>query len=104
MDTLKPSCLAPGDTIAVVAPASAPKSWERVQAGIRHLESLGYRVEVGRPGVKPYGYLAGTDDERVTEFNHFLRRPDVKALFSVRGGYGTLRLLPHLDYEAARRL
>jgi muramoyltetrapeptide carboxypeptidase len=31
-----------------------------------------------------------------------LRRPDIRALFCVRGGYGSLRLLPNLDYEAAR--
>ncbi|MFQ5569243.1 MAG: LD-carboxypeptidase [Rhodothermales bacterium] len=98
-----PSPLQPGDIIGVVAPASAPKDPSKLTAGIAHLESLGYRVQLGRSDLQSCGYLAGPDPERLDEFNRFLRRQDVKALFCARGGYGTLRLLPHLDYAAARR-
>lgn len=100
---MKPAPLHPGDTIGVIAPASTPKEPAKLDAGIAYLRKLGYRVEVAREAFAPHGYLCGTDAERAEEFNGFLRRPDVRALFCVRGGYGTLRLLPHLDYEAARR-
>jgi muramoyltetrapeptide carboxypeptidase len=99
----KPAALRPGDAIAVVAPASLPREADRLPRGIAHLESLGYRVEVARAAWHAHGYLAGPDEERLAEFNGFLRRDDLKAIFCVRGGYGTLRLLPLLDYEAARR-
>jgi muramoyltetrapeptide carboxypeptidase len=100
---VKPAPLHPGDTLAVVAPASAPREPARLQAGIDYLRRLGYRVEVGRADFAPHGYLCGPDAARASELNAFLRRDDVKALFCVRGGYGTLRLLPDLDYDAARR-
>lgn len=98
----KPPSLQPGDTIAVIAPASAPRPSQDVAAGIDHLAALGYKVEQSRATYEPHGYLAGTDITRLDELNGFLRRPDVKALFCVRGGFGVLRLLPYLDYEAAR--
>ena len=103
MKLRKPAPLLPGDTLAVVAPGSPPTDAERLMAGIGRLEALGFRVEVGRSARKRRGYLAGTDAERAEDLNAFLRRPDVKALVCVRGGYGALRILPHLDYEAARR-
>lgn len=103
MTTHKPAPLSPGDTIAVIAPSSPPKKQDQLDRGIARLEALGYRVELGRAVLTPRGYLAGPDAERRDEFNRYLGRDDVKALCCVRGGYGALRLLPHLDYEAARR-
>ena len=95
--------LNPGDTVAVIAPSSPPKKPGQLESGVARLEALGYRVELGRDGLAPHGYFAGPDAERLHEFNRSLRRDDVTALFCVRGGYGALRLLPYLDYEAARR-
>src|SRR5690606_28812062 len=59
-------------------------------------------IETVRDDFPRTNYLCGSDEERLHELNTFLRRPDIKALFCVRGGYGTMRLLPHIDYEAAR--
>ncbi len=103
MKLRKPAPLFPGDTLAVVAPGSPASDVARLRAGLARLEALGFRVEVGRAAWKRRGYLAGTDEERADDLNAFLRRSDVKALVCVRGGYGALRLLPRLDYEAARR-
>ena len=100
--SVKPFPIEPGDTIGVVAPASAPPDMARFRAGIVQLERRGYRVEPGRSAFAKGGYLSGTDAERLDELNGFLRRDDVRMLIAVRGGYGCLRLLPHLDYEAAR--
>lgn len=100
--SVKPPPLEPGDTIGVVAPASAPASPARFRTGIVQLERRGYRVEIGRSAFAEKGYLSGTDAERLDELNGFLRRDDVKMLIAARGGYGCLRLLPHLDYAAAR--
>jgi muramoyltetrapeptide carboxypeptidase len=97
------SPLRPNDLIAVVAPGSAPASTEQLEAGIARLRARGYRVETARSAFDPTGYLCGSDEDRLAEFNGFLRRPDVAALFCARGGYGSLRLLPHIDYEAALR-
>lgn len=100
---VRPSALHPGDTIGLIAPASAPKTPADLERGIAYLENLGYKIEQGRTAITPHGYFAGSDTERIDELNGFLRRPDIKSLFCVRGGYGVLRLLPHLDYESARQ-
>lgn len=99
---MKPSPILPGDTIAVIAPASAPRDMSRFHAGVDRLRQCGYEVELGRPSYERRGYLCGADADRLEELNRYLRRPDVKMLIAARGGYGTLRLLPDLDYEAAR--
>ena len=50
-----------------------------------------------------HGYLAGTDDLRSEDLNDMFRDPAVKAIFAIRGGYGTPRLLHMVDYNAVRR-
>lgn len=89
-------------TVGIVSPASAVKDLHTLQAGIKYLESLGLRVVTRRAPVKTSHYLAGTDQERADELNSFLRDPDIPAVFCARGGYGSLRILQQLDYEAVR--
>ena len=103
MKALKPPRLRPGDLIGIVSPASTPSAQEKVDRGVRYLEGIGYRVKIGRHVMAQYGYLAGTDEERVSDLNDMLRDPAVKAVFALRGGYGTPRILDLLDYRAARR-
>ncbi|MCI0708465.1 MAG: LD-carboxypeptidase [Ignavibacteriae bacterium] len=100
---LKPKHLQRGDLIGVVSPASAPSTSEKIEKGVRYLESLGYRVKVGANAARVHGFLAGTDEERAADFNAMLNDRAVKAIFAVRGGYGTPRLLPLIDYRAAKR-
>ncbi|MGH7598115.1 MAG: S66 peptidase family protein [bacterium] len=98
---LKPPRLRSGDLIGVVAPAS-PMKHDRLDNGIRYLENLGYRVKLGKHVYDETGYLAGRDAARADDINRMFRDPKVKAIFCVRGGYGTPRLLPLLDYRAIK--
>jgi muramoyltetrapeptide carboxypeptidase len=103
MKILKPPRLRRGDLIGLVAPASPPLDWTMVERGVRYLEGLGYRTRMGAHAQAQQGYLAGADTQRAADLNGFLRDPEVRAIFALRGGYGTPRLLPHIDYAAARR-
>jgi muramoyltetrapeptide carboxypeptidase len=103
MRTVKPPRLRPGDVIGLIAPAGPVLNAERVETGVRYLEGLGYRVRLGEHARAQRGYLAGTDAQRVADLNAMLNDPQVKAIFALRGGYGSPRLLPDVDYEAARR-
>jgi muramoyltetrapeptide carboxypeptidase len=103
MSLLKPPRLRKHDLIGLVSPASAPSSQEKVEKGTQYLERLGYRVKIGRHVMDQHGYLAGKDDERAEDLNDMLRDPAVKAVFAIRGGYGTPRLLHLVDYRAVRR-
>ena len=100
MHIVKPKALRRGDVIGICAPASPPSSRAELARGIAYLERLGYRVELGRNIYRSRGYLAGTDRERASDLNEFFANPRVKAIFTVRGGYGTQRLLPLLDRRA----
>ena len=103
MTIIKPTRLHKGSTIGLVAPASTPSSEEKIEKGAAYLEKLGYRVKFGKHIRKIHGYLAGTDEERAADFNTMVRDKDVKAIFAIRGGYGTPRILRMIDYRSLRQ-
>jgi len=99
----KPKRLKHGDVIGICAPASPPSSTEKLEKGIAYIERCGFRVEAGKNILKKRGYLAGTDDQRAEDLNKLFADPKVKAIFTVRGGYGSQRILPLLDYNLIRQ-
>jgi len=52
--------------------------------------------------MKSWGYLAGTDEERVADLNWALSDPSIKGVLCLRGGYGAMRYLPSIDFDAVR--
>ena len=103
MPLLKPRSLRKGDVIGLISPASTPSSSEKIEKSVRYLESLGYRTAVGTHVLDVNGYLAGSDRDRAEDFNAMVRDKHVKAIVALRGGYGTPRILPLLDYRAIRQ-
>lgn len=103
MKIRKPPRLKKGDTIGIAAPASPPASLHSLTKGIRSLEQLGYHIVLGKHLYEKHGYLAGTDADRASDINELFLDPKVNAILTVRGGYGSHRLLPLLDYKAMRR-
>ena len=99
MQVLRAPKLKKGDVIGIVSPASTIADPSKIDRGVRYLETLGYRVELGRHLLKVVGYLAGTDEERVEDLHAMFRNKHVKAILCVRGGYGTPRILHLLDYK-----
>ena len=97
----KPAPLKRGDLVGVLAPAGAIEA-AAVSTGVRVLEQAGYRVRVGESVFKRVGYLAGSDADRVMDLENMFLDPEVKAILSARGGYGSGRLLPLLDVEVLR--
>lgn len=91
---LKPPALRPGDTVAVVAPAS-PFDREALKAGVAVIGDR-YRVRYDERVYSRQRYLAGDDERRFAELTAALGDPEVKAVFCARGGYGAMRLLPAL--------
>ena len=99
MKILKPKRLNTGDLIGVIAPASNPDDITRIDKGVSYLESLGYRVEIGKNVGAERGYLAGDDSQRLDDLRYMFEKKEVKAIFNVRGGYGSGRLLDKIDYS-----
>lgn len=99
MKYIKPPKLNKGDLIGIISPASSPEDYSSIEIGIRYLERLGYRTILGENVFKNYGYLAGTDEERVSDIHRMFSDKKVKAIFCLRGGYGAFRLLDKIDYK-----
>jgi len=91
----KPRALKPGDRIAVVAPASAFARAE-FDAGVSELRSLGFDPVYEDSVFERRAYAAGSAATRAAAFARAWRDPDIAALIAVRGGYGSVHLLPLL--------
>lgn len=97
---VKPHKLKPGSNIGVIAPASSCYNEESIYSGLNFLKETGFNVIVGDTVYKRNGYLSGSDSERADDINKFFRRKDIDGIICLRGGYGTLRILNMLDYDA----
>jgi muramoyltetrapeptide carboxypeptidase len=93
-----PRDLQPGDCIGLIAPAS-PVKREALIEGAAALEALGFRVHYTPRIFDAERYLAGSDVARAEELHAMFADPEIKAIFCARGGYGSQRLIPHLDPE-----
>lgn len=94
--------LRPGDTVAIVAP-SGPFPADRYERGLAVLRERGYRVKEFLPP-QARRYLAGSDEERIAGLRAALLDAEVRAIFTARGGYGAMRMLPAFDWaEVAGR-
>ena len=98
---VKPPRLRPGDVVGLVSPATAAWGTEPTKIWIDALESLGLEVMLGDNYFGRHGYFAGEDEARADDINAFFREPSVRMIFA-RGGWGSPRLLPLLDYDMIR--
>lgn len=100
---VRPKRLSSGDTVALVAPASATFNSVDLEIARESLQGLGLTVKVGRNLLARHGYLAGTDRERAADINDFFKDGSVRAVLPIRGGWGSSRVLPYLDFDAIAR-
>jgi muramoyltetrapeptide carboxypeptidase len=99
---LKPPRLIPGDKIAVVAPASG-FAREEFDRGIVELRELGFDPVFENSVFERHHYVAGSAEIRARAFLNAWNDPSVRALLAVRGGYGSVHILPYLDRDSLRR-
>jgi len=98
----RPPRLRFGDTIGIVAPGSPPADSKLIDHGIAALEKFGFKIKPAANLRKRNGFLAGSDRERATDLMRMFTDKKVNAIFTLRGGYGTARILPLLDYQVIR--
>ena len=92
-----PPSLQKGDTIALVATARKNID-DNLKPAIDLLHSWGLEVVIGKTIGLDNNQLAGTDAERAADFQQQLDNPNIKAIWCVRGGYGTVRMIDLLDF------
>ena len=86
-----------------MAPASATFQTVDIDIARESLEALGLKVRIGPNVLARHGYLAGSDKNRAADINAFFADDSIKAVVPIRGGWGSSRVLPYLDYDTIRR-
>lgn len=99
---MKPPAVEEGARVAVIAPASSANP-ERIDAGLAALRARGFDVVTSEHarGKEP-PYFSGTPAERLADLHAVFADPEIKAIFTTRGGYGANYLLEDLDLELIR--
>lgn len=100
---IRPRHLEAGDTLGLITPSSPPPDPKNVDECAAALEKMGFKVKIGRNARKRLGFLAGTDKERAADVMAMFTDKKVNGIVCLRGGYGTPRILPLLDYAAIHR-
>lgn len=95
---IKPKKISRGSTVGIIAPAGPPNP-ERLKKGKIFLEHRGYRVKIFPQVRKKIGYLSGDDRSRAEAINNAFADEEIDAVLCARGGYGSLRLLPYIDFK-----
>lgn len=104
MKLTTPPYLKKGDTIAIVAPAGILKNRKQTIDKAKELaESWGLKVVYGKHLFNQNDHFAGTDEERCQDFQDALDNPSIKAIWSARGGYGSVRILDKLDFTKFKK-
>ncbi|MEM3965984.1 MAG: LD-carboxypeptidase [Thermoplasmata archaeon] len=97
---MKPRRLKKGGHIRIIAPASPP-NLRNLTIGVEKLRKLGYKVSFGENirKIKRIGYLSAPDNERAKELESAFLDDSIDAIFCARGGYGSIRILPLIDFD-----
>ena len=101
-ERILPLRLKKGDLIGLVTPGSSVSEEQLIDC-VSKLEELGFRTTYNDSVLSEYGYFAGKDQERAAELMEMFTREDVDAIWCVRGGYGSIRILDLLDYDQIRK-
>lgn len=100
--TIRPKRLKAGQTVGLIAPGSSI-SEEKLQKALSTIESLGLKAKYTPNILAKHGYLAGTDQQRLSDLHLMFSDKEVDAIWCIRGGYGCTRLLPKIDYKLIKK-
>lgn len=98
---VRPPRLQPGSRIALVAPAG-PLFPDRIERSLQRCRDMGLDPVLGRSAGARAGYLAGSDEERAADMQAAIDDDSIDAIWALRGGYGTVRLLERLNAARLR--
>ncbi|MGD0340342.1 MAG: LD-carboxypeptidase [Bacteroidales bacterium] len=99
---IQPPFLKQGDEVAIISPSFAIDE-VRINDSVKVLEGWGLKVHVGRNALKEFGPFAGTDEERLSDFQEFTDNRKIRAIICSRGGYGMLRIINRINFSGIRR-
>lgn len=98
LQLIKPKKLKKGDTIGLIAPASAATRGAYEKA-VENLEAMGFKIKTSENARIRKGFLAGNDKHRIEDLHAMFADDSVNGIVCIRGGYGSGRLLSGIDYD-----
>ena len=96
---LVPPLLSPGDKISIIAPAGNIKQSQNLANSLKVISDMGFQVSYPFSGWPGKAYLADSDKARAAEFARAWKDPETKCVWALRGGYGSLRMIDHIDFS-----
>ncbi len=102
MDKIIAPKLRKGDTVGFLSVAGDIKDFSRIEKAKVLFEQQGYNVVVSDTAKTRKNYLCAEDETRAQALNEFFKNPDINAIIACRGGYGAIRILDKIDYEAIK--
>jgi muramoyltetrapeptide carboxypeptidase len=100
-ERVRPARLRNGSRVALVAPAG-PVTDERIEISLERCRELGLEPVLGKSARERTGYFAGKDGQRAADLQHAFDDDSIDAIWALRGGYGAIRLMPHLNFSRVR--
>jgi muramoyltetrapeptide carboxypeptidase len=94
-----PNPLIKGDVVGIAA-VSGPINPDDLKKGISFIEAMGLKFKLSDNIHVSADYLAGPDEQRVKSLNDFLIDPKIRGVIFARGGYGVMRVLPKINFDA----
>lgn len=96
MKKIKPPLLKPGAKVGIVSPARYIEASE-IEGAYEWIKRQGYEPILGKHVFDKYNQFAGRDIDRASDISTFLEDPEISCIWSTRGGYGSIRLIPYLS-------
>lgn len=87
-----------GDTIGIIA-LGGNCSDSLIKQATKNIENLGFKTKLSKNICDQNRYLAGSDEDKITELHRFFEDPEIKLILNARGGYGSVRLINKIDYD-----
>ena len=102
---LKPRQLKNADKIALI-PLASPVEKKIFRAGLKYIQKMGFKSSIAiDPTIKSYKHLFSCESakKRTLVLHKLFKDKKINAVLSVRGGYGSAQMLPHLDWSLIRK-
>lgn len=102
MDNIIAPKLKKGDTIGFLCVCGDIKDFSKLQKAKDVFEAYGYNVVISDTAKMRKNYLCADDETRANALNEFFKDPSISAIVACRGGYGAIRILDKIDYDAIK--
>lgn len=101
MSVILPPSLRDNARIGLICPAGGFENYRPIKSTVEYLKKLGFKVRIGNHIISnssSYKYLSSIDENRIKDFIDFWNDDSIDAIFCLRGGYGSLKLLEKIDF------